>query len=69
VTNCLNTTVSASATDAPEEELLGSIFILEVKDRLGDRMFELYSARHMKGNKGKYYRNDCIYELLQSKAK
>lgn len=46
------------------DDLLGSIIILEVNDRMGDRMFELYSQRHMKGNKGKYYHNTCIYGLV-----
>ena len=47
------------------DDLLGSIVIVEVQDRVGDRMFELYSAQYMKGNKGKYYRNTCLYPLLQ----
>lgn len=64
---CLYSTTVTERTDESEEDLLGSIFILEVKDRLGDRMFELYATEYMKGNKGKFYRNDCIYEILQQR--
>jgi len=47
------------------KELLATIYLIEVKDRLGDRMFEMYTDRNFKGNKGKYYENRCIYRIIQ----
>ncbi|MBX2802119.1 MAG: hypothetical protein KTR31_30845 [Myxococcales bacterium] len=59
-----------STTEIPEEqskeELLQAIILLQVKDRLGDRMFELYTTHNFKGNKGKYYKNECIYSIIRS---
>ncbi len=64
VAQCLYSTQPVAQ---PEEltDLLGSIIILEVKDNMSDRMFELYSQQYMKGNKGNYYQNGCIYALTQ----
>jgi len=61
---CLYRTEGIEASQA-SEQLLGSIYILEVKDKYGDRMFELYTDQNMKGNKGRYYRNNCIYPILE----
>jgi hypothetical protein len=47
-------------------ELLPEIILLSVKDRLGDRMFELTTNENFSGNKGKYYYNACIYRIVKS---
>jgi hypothetical protein len=52
--------------DEGSSELLQSIIMIQVKDRIGDRMFELYTNENFKGNKGKYYRNPCIYTIIRS---
>jgi hypothetical protein len=48
-----------------KSELLQEIVLIEVKDRYGDRMFEFYTDENLKGNKGKYYRNKCMWRLLK----
>jgi len=62
---CLYTTENIDQSQA-SDELLGSIYILEVKDQFGDRMFEMFTSENLKGNKGRYYRNTCIYGVLES---
>ena len=47
------------------KQLLQSTYLLQVKDNYGERSFELYTESNMKGNKGKYYTNDCIYGLVR----
>jgi hypothetical protein len=64
-TQCLYSTRAIDQAEA-SQDLLATIYLVEVKDRLGDRMFELYTNRNMKGNKGKYYENRCIYKIIQS---
>lgn len=61
---CLYRTQEITAEDA-KQELLQAIVVLQVVDRIGDRMFELYTTENFKGNKGKYYKNDCIYHVIQ----
>ncbi len=63
---CLYSTTNIEESQA-SEDLLGSIYILEVKDKFGDRMFELYTDRNLKGNKGRYYENTCIYSVLEGR--
>jgi hypothetical protein len=63
--NCLYDTTEISREES-KTELLQEIVLIEVKDRLGDRMFEFYTDENFKGNKGKYYRNRCMYRLLKS---
>ena len=46
--------------------MLQEIILLEVKDRLGDRMFELTHEPLLLGNKGKYYHNMCIYRIVKA---
>ena len=48
-----------------KQELLQAVILMQVKDRLGDRMFEFYTTENFKGNKGKYYRNNCIYGIIR----
>jgi hypothetical protein len=54
-------------------ELLQEVLLLVVKDRGGDRMFELTTDENLTaaGNAAsgkKYYRSDCIYEVIKSPA-
>jgi hypothetical protein len=62
--NCLYSTTEVTAADS-KQELLQEILILQVKDRLGDRMFELYTDENLKGNKGQYFRNSCVYKIIR----
>lgn len=55
---------------SPEElssDVLQEILMVGVKDRNGDRMFELTSTQNFSGNKGKLYRNECIYRIVKGK--
>jgi len=61
---CLYTTRTVSQEEA-SDQFLGQVYLIQVKDRLGDRMFEMYTDRNFKGNKGKYYENRCIYRIIQ----
>jgi len=63
--SCLYSTVEVSAAES-KQELLQEILILQVKDRVGDRMFELYTAENLKGNKGQYFKNTCIYKIIRA---
>ena len=47
------------------KQLLQSTYLIQVTDRNGERSFELYTESNMKGNKGKYYRNNCVYGLVR----
>ena len=51
--------------DSDGGEPLQAIYLLQVKDRNGDRMFEFLTDSVLKGNKGKYYRNACILTLIR----
>jgi len=62
--NCLYSTAEIPQEES-DEAFLNGMILLEVKDRLGDRMFELYTKQNFKGNHGKYYRNSCIYKIIQ----
>lgn len=45
-------------------DLLQTTYLIEVSDAHGDRSFELYTRQNLKGNKGKYYVNDCVYGIV-----
>ena len=62
--NCLYSTTEVTAADS-KQELLQEILILQVKDRVGDRMFELYTDENLKGNKGQYFKNTCVYRIIR----
>lgn len=63
---CLERTTEVSFdSEQSAEEPLQAIILLQVVDRNGDRMFELLTGSVFKGNKGKYYRNDCILPLVR----
>lgn len=57
-----------SSVEVPEEatlrDLLQTTYLIEVSDSNGDRSFELYTQKNLKGNKGRYYVNDCIYKMI-----
>ncbi|MEN0066639.1 MAG: hypothetical protein AAGA48_31185 [Myxococcota bacterium] len=61
---CLYSTQQVTEKET-KDELLQAIVVLQVVDRIGDRMFELYTTENFKGNKGKYYRNSCIYSIIE----
>jgi len=63
--SCLYSTVEVRAAES-KQELLQEILILQVKDRVGDRMFELFTAENLKGNKGQYFKNTCIYKIIRA---
>jgi hypothetical protein len=62
-TDCLYRTEEIEQAES-KTELLQEILLLEVKDRLGDRMFEMYTDENLKGNK-KYFRNRCIFKTIR----
>lgn len=64
VANCLYQSVEVSSGDAAEN-LLPEVYLVDVTDNAGTRTFELYTRENLKGNKGKYYRNRCLYGLIQ----
>lgn len=62
---CLQETVEISF-DVVKKEVIQDILMIQIKDRLGDRMFEFFTDENFKGNKGKYYRNRCLYRIIKS---
>lgn len=62
---CLDRTTEVSFDEESTEEPLQAIYLLQVVDRNGDRMFELLTDTTFKGNKGKYYRNNCILPIVR----
>ena len=61
---CLSDTEEI-AQGTEDRDLLQAVILMQVKDRVGDRMFEFYTTENFKGNKGKYYRNSCIYSIIR----
>lgn len=61
---CLYETREVNAEAAQADMLLQDVYLIEVKDNAGVRSFELYTGRHLKGNKGKYYQNGCIHQII-----
>lgn len=66
---CLNSTTEVGFDENSQEEPLQAIYLLQVMDRNGDRMFELLTGSMFKGNKGKYYRNTCILKIVRDPAR
>lgn len=64
-TACLEGSTVEISPEEQSQEVLQEILLMGVKDRLGDRMFELTTNSNFSGNKGKFYRNDCIYRILK----
>lgn len=62
--NCLYNTTEVEEADTLRE-LLQTTYLLEISDGQGDRSFELYTQQNLKGNKGKYYVNTCVYPLIR----
>jgi hypothetical protein len=52
--------------DQAKTEMIQDILLIQVKDRYGDRVFEFFTDENFKGNKGKYYRNRCMYRIIKS---
>lgn len=63
--NCLYDTEEIRA-EATKAEPLQEILLLQVKDRHADRVFEFVTDENLKGNKGKYYRNRCVFGIIKS---
>lgn len=63
-TACLNSTEEITREQTKQELLTREVILVQVKDRLGDRVFELTTDENMQ-NKGKFYRNKCIYHTIK----
>jgi hypothetical protein len=63
--HCLYATEEIKKEDSKKEPLQ-EILLLQVKDRFADRVFEFYTNENLKGNKGKYYRNRCMFGIIKS---
>lgn len=66
--NCLYATTDVEAGASASRLLLDVTYLIQVEDNYGNRNFELYTDRHMKGNKGHYYENLCIHEIISHYA-
>ncbi len=62
---CLYTTEEVTEEEALQQDFIQAIVVIQVVDRIGDRMFELFTNENFKGNKGKYYRNRCIHAIVR----
>ncbi|MEM6927547.1 MAG: hypothetical protein AAF602_11500 [Myxococcota bacterium] len=62
---CLARTVETTEEESKKADFIQDIVVIQVVDRIGDRMFELFTKEHLKGNKGKYYQNRCIYGIIR----
>lgn len=62
--DCLYKTAEIKENQA-KVDLLQTTYLLEVRDNLGDRSFEIYTTENMKGNKGKYFINRCVYPIIR----
>lgn len=63
LTACLYNTREIAEEQALRD-LLQTTYLLEISDSKGDRSFELYTMENLKGNKGKYYHNRCVYTII-----
>jgi len=63
---CLYTTATVTEEHSQSRNLLQTTFLIDVKDTSGIRSFELFTDQHLKGNKGNYYHNTCIYKIIQN---
>ena len=60
--NCLYT--SKEIQEDKDQPLLQTTYLLEINDHFGDRSFELYTRQNLKGNRGRYYLNTCVYPII-----
>lgn len=64
VAGCLEAhTTEVDPREQPGEPV-SDVVLVGVVDRHGARMFELTTPRAFAGNKGRFYRNDCLWDLL-----
>lgn len=61
---CMRSTRQASAAPTSPDALYEP-YLVEVQMPGGSMTFELYTPSDLKGNKGKHYRNGCLYDLLR----
>jgi hypothetical protein len=64
VNGCLQRSTKEITSDKASEDLLASTYLIEINDAHGARSFELYTPTNLKGNRGKYYENKCIFDLV-----
>jgi hypothetical protein len=64
VNKCLTNGTTEIPADKASTDLLASTFVVEVSDTKGTYSFELYTQKNLKGNRGKYYENLCLYDLI-----
>ena len=64
-TNCLYKSQEVNREATLERQLLQTTYLLIIKDRTGDHNFELFTDQHMTGNKGRYYQNKCILDIVR----
>jgi hypothetical protein len=62
---CLEGKTTEIKPEAQSQDVLQEILLMGVKDKGGDRVFELTTSTNFSGNKGKFYSNDCIYRSLK----
>ena len=65
MTRCMRSTQEVGAGPSSPDPLYEP-YLIEVQMPSGSMTFELYTPSHLKGNKGKNYRNGCMYDLLRS---
>jgi len=64
---CLYTSQEVTEEHSQTRNLLQTTYLLDIKDTHGIRSFELFTDQHLKGNKGNYYANRCLYKLISQK--
>ncbi len=64
--SCLVTTEEITEDQVKREAMITEILLLRVKDRRGDRMFEVTTTENFSG-RGKFYRNACMYKILKTR--
>ena len=65
VAGCLYNTSEVKQNATEKRQLLQTTYLMIVRDNTGTRNFEMITDYHMKGNKGRYYENACVHELVK----
>lgn len=60
---CLMTTKEIPQSEV-KTDVIQEILLVQVKDRLGDRMFEFTTTENFSA-RGKFYKNDCMYMQIK----
>jgi hypothetical protein len=64
ISECLYQTNEIGVEKA-SPKILPTTYLIEVKDKAGVRSFELYTQTNLKGNKGQYYENNCLFQFIR----